>query len=155
MAATSSNSGTGALPWRELNHIALATRDLEATIRFYTDVLGMHADEIEPANPIHGRTCIIKLSPNATSHFHLHFFEQADAQPIQVHPEMSRRLMFPTVGVHHIAFGLPDAAAAARLQERLEARGIPTTPVMDQGDVYNLLFNDNNDLSLEANWPKE
>ena len=155
MAATSSNSGAGALPWRELNHIALATRDLEATFRFYTDVLGMYADDIEPASTIHGRTCIIKLSPNATSDFHLHCFEQADAQPTQVHPEMLQRLMFPTVGVHHIAFGLPDAAAAERLQERLQAWSIPTTPVMDQGYVYNLLFNDNNDLSLEANWPKQ
>jgi hypothetical protein len=58
-------------------------------------------------------------------------------------------------GVNSIILRLPDAAAAARLQERLQAWGIPTTPVMDQGDVYNLLFNDNNDLSLEANWPKE
>jgi catechol 2,3-dioxygenase-like lactoylglutathione lyase family enzyme len=153
MAATSSNIGTGALPWRELHHLALATRDLEATIRFYTDVLGMHAADIAPANPIHGRTCTIKPSPNATSE--LHFFEHADAQPIQLHPEMGQRLMFPTVGVHHIAFALPDAAAAARLQGRLEARSIPTTAVMDQGDVYNQLFHDNNDILLEANWAKE
>ena len=102
----------------------------------------------QPGYQNRSATCIIKLSQNAISDFHLHFFEQADAQPIEVHPEMSQRLMFPTVGVHQIAFALPDAAAAARLQERLEAWGIPTTPVMDQGDVYNLLFNDNNDLSL-------
>ena len=151
MAATSSNIGTDGLPWRELHHLALATRDLEATIRFYTDVLGMHAADIAPANSLHGRTCTIKPSPNATSE--LHFFEQADAQPIQLHPEMLQRLMFPTVGVHHIAFALPDAAAGLRLQERLQAAGIPTTPVMDQGDRYNLLFHDNNDLLLEANWP--
>jgi catechol 2,3-dioxygenase-like lactoylglutathione lyase family enzyme len=152
MAAISSNIGTGTLPWCEIDHLALVTRDLEATIRFYTDVLGMHAADIAPATPIHGRTCMIEPRPNATSD--LHFFEHADAQPIQLHPEMLQRLMFPTVGVHHIAFALPDAAAGLRLQERLQAAGIPTTPVMDQGDVYNLLFHDNNDLLLEANWPK-
>jgi len=70
MAATSSTIGTGALPWREIHHLALATRDLAATIRFYTDVLGMHAADIAPANPIHGRTCTIKPSPNATSELH-------------------------------------------------------------------------------------
>lgn len=153
MADTSSNIGTGALPWREIHHLALTTRDLEATIRFYTDVLGMHATDIAPANPIHGRTCTIKPSPTATSE--LHFFEQADAHPIQLHPEMLQRLIFPTVGAHHIAFALPDATAGSRLQERLQAAGISTTPVMDQGDVYNLLFQDNNDLLLEANWRKE
>jgi catechol 2,3-dioxygenase-like lactoylglutathione lyase family enzyme len=153
MSATAPNIGTAALPWRELHHLALATCDLEATIRFYSDVLGMHAADIRPANPIHGRTCTIKPSPNATSE--LHFFEQADAQPIQLHPEMLQRLMFPTSGLHHIAFALPDAAAGKRLQERLQVAGIPTTPVMDQGDVYNLLFHDNNDLLLEANWPKQ
>jgi catechol 2,3-dioxygenase-like lactoylglutathione lyase family enzyme len=153
MAATSSNTATGALPWRELDHLALATRDIEATIRFYTDILGMHAADIAPANPIHGRTCTIKPTPNAISE--LHFFEQADAQPLAPHPEMLQRLMFPTTGVHHIAFALPDAAAGVRLQERLQLAGIPTTPVMDQGDVYNLLFHDTNGLLLEANWPKE
>ena len=153
MAATSSNTATGALPWRELDHLALATRDIEATIRFYTDVLGMHAAAIAPANPIHGRTCTIKPCLNATSE--LHFFEQADAQPLAPHPEMLQRLMFPTSGVHHIAFALPDAAAGVRLQERLQLAGTPTTPVMDQGEVYNLLFHDTNGLLLEANWPKE
>src|SRR4051794_12749893 len=152
MAANSSNIGTGALPWREIDHLALVTRDLEATIRFYTDVLDMHAADIAPATPIHGRTCMIEPGPNTISD--LHFFEHADAQPIQHQPEMLQRLIFPTVGVHHIAFALPDAAAGLRLQERLQAAGIPTTPVMDQGDRYNLLFHDNNDLLLEVNWPK-
>jgi catechol 2,3-dioxygenase-like lactoylglutathione lyase family enzyme len=153
MAATASNVDTAALPWRELHHLALASRDLEATIRFYTDILGMHAADIAPANPIHGRTCTIKPSPNAASE--LHFFEQADAQPLAPHPDILQRLMFPTSGVHHIAFALPDAVAGERLQERLQAAGIPATPVMDQGDVYNLLFHENNGLLLEANWPKE
>jgi hypothetical protein len=64
-------------------------------------------------------------------------------------------MMSPTSGVHHIAFALPDAVAGERLQERLQLAGIPTTPVMDQGDVYNLLFHENNGLLLEANWPKQ
>jgi catechol 2,3-dioxygenase-like lactoylglutathione lyase family enzyme len=152
MSTASSTISTGTLPWYELHHLALATRDLEATIGFYTDVLGMHAADIAPATPIHGRTCMIKPHSNATSE--LHFFEQADSQPIQLHPDMLQRLIFPMVGVHHIAFSLPDAATGLRLQERLQAAGIPTTPVMDQGDVYNLLFHDTNDLLLEANWPK-
>lgn len=152
MATSSSDSGVGALSWREMHHLALTTRDLEATVRFYTDVLGMQAGEIAPANPIHGRTCTIKPSADAVSE--LHFFEQAEAQPLQVHPEMLQQLIFPIVGVHHIAFMLPDAAEGLKVQERLHALDIEMTPVMDQGDIYNFLFLDNNSLLLEVNWPK-
>jgi catechol 2,3-dioxygenase-like lactoylglutathione lyase family enzyme len=152
MSLTKSETTAGQLPWRDVVHLAFATRDLDATVRFYTEVLGMQSEEILPANPIHGRTCNIKAGANTT--IELHFFEQDDAQPIQPDPDMLRQLMFPRVGVHHIAFGLPDAAVAQQLQERLQRFGIFTTPVMDQGDTYNLLFHDNNELMLEANWPK-
>ena len=149
MTVTSNHSG-GELPWQEMHHLALATRDLEETVRFYTEVLGMQADEIQPPNPIHGRTCTIKPGPGAV--VELHFFEQIDAQPIPNHPERFKRLMFPHVGVHHIAFLLPDAEIGQQLYERLQTRGIVTTPMMDQGAVYNFLFQDNNGLVLEANW---
>jgi catechol 2,3-dioxygenase-like lactoylglutathione lyase family enzyme len=86
MAAIASNIGTSALPWHEIHHFALITRDLAATIRFYADVLGMHMADSAPATPIHGRTYMIEPRPNATSD--LHFFEHADAQPMQLHPEM-------------------------------------------------------------------
>jgi catechol 2,3-dioxygenase-like lactoylglutathione lyase family enzyme len=152
MTVTQADNSAEPLPWREVDHLAFATQDLDATVRFYTELLGMHAEAIQPPNPIHGRTCTIYPSVNAT--VGLHFFEQADAQVLQPHPEMLQRLMFPSVGVHHIALALSDAAAGQRLQERLQTKGIATTPIMDQGDVHNLLFLDNNGLLLEANWPK-
>lgn len=136
MATIGSNNGTGALPWCEIHYLALATRDLEATIRFYTDVLGLQAADILPATTLHSRHCAIKPDPSATSH--LHFFEDTAARPIALAPEMLQRLLFSMVGVHHIAFALSDAATASRLQERLQVAGIPTTPVMDQGVIYNL-----------------
>jgi hypothetical protein len=56
--------------------------------------------------------------------------------------------------LHHIAFGVPDEAAALTLRDSLHARNIATTDVMDQGDTYNFLFLDNNGILLEANWSK-
>lgn len=67
---------------------------------------------------------------------------------------MLKRLMFPNIGVHHIAFLLPDEETGRKLQERLQTLDIVSTPVMDQGDLYNFLFQDNNGLILEANWLK-
>jgi predicted lactoylglutathione lyase len=63
--------------------------------------------------------------------------------------------MFPYVGVHHLAFSLSNAETGEQLKAHLEALGMITTSVMDQGDVYNFLFQDNNGLVLEANWLKE
>lgn len=141
------------LSWQEIDHIALATRDLDETVKFYTEILGMQAEDIKPPSPIHGRTCIIKAGPEAK--VELHFFEQTDAQPLSSHPETLQRLIFPSVGVHHIAFLLPGAEAGQLLQERLQTRGIVMTPVMDQGASYNFLFQDNNGLVIEANWRKK
>ncbi len=152
MITTSPNKTGSELAWQEMHHLALATSDLEETVRFYTQVLGMQADAIQPPNPIHGRTCTIK--PGSEAKVELHFFEQADAQPLPSHPEILQRLMFPYVGVHHIAFSLPDAETGRQLQERLQAQDIVMTPVMDQGTLYNFLFQDNNRLVLEANWLK-
>jgi catechol 2,3-dioxygenase-like lactoylglutathione lyase family enzyme len=152
MTASLVNMTGSELAWQELDHIALATRDLDQTVQFYTEVLGMQAESIKPPNPIHGRTCLIKAGPIAK--VELHFFEQADAQPLSTHPEILQRLIFPSVGLHHIAFLLPDAETGQQLQERLQSRGIVMTPVMDQGGSYNFLFQDNNGLVIEANWRK-
>ena len=52
MTVTLSNNPESELPWQELHHIALATSDLEETVRFYTEVLGMQADNIQPTKSV-------------------------------------------------------------------------------------------------------
>lgn len=47
-------------PWRGFHHVALVTPDLDATIRFYGEILGMHVDEIAPASGPRGRHCFIR-----------------------------------------------------------------------------------------------
>jgi len=42
-------------PWRGFHHVALVARDLDATISFYRDVLGMEVVFIAPAGELHGR----------------------------------------------------------------------------------------------------
>lgn len=47
-------------PWRGFHHVALVTRDLDATMRFYDQVLGMEVGSIAPATELHGRHCAIR-----------------------------------------------------------------------------------------------
>ncbi|SRR6266498_3022431 len=143
---------TTAPPWRGFHHIAIVTPDLEATIRFYQDALGMQVGDIHPARGGNGRHCFIKPGMNET--WGLHVFEQADAH-IFPYPETLARFVFIPGALQHIAFALPDEAAALALRERLHRHNVHMTPIGDLGPIRNTLFLDNNGILLEAAWPKE
>src|SRR5262245_7900082 len=113
------------MTWQGIHHLAVATRDLEQTIRFYTEVLGMKSNDIYPANPFHGRHAFIKPGETAET-WGLHFFESAEAQ-IHMHPDALRRLTFIPGALQHIAFALPDESAGLQLRQRLESLEIEMT----------------------------
>jgi len=138
-------------PWRGFHHIALVTPDLDATIAFYTEVLGMEIAALFPASDRNGRHCFIK--PGATEAWGLHVFEQADAQ-IFAYPAGMQRFTFIPGALQHIAFALPDLAAGQALRERLATFGVATTEIGELGPIQNMLFRDNNGILLEATWSK-
>ena len=142
----------GATPpdWRGFHHVALATPDLDATLHFYGELLGMAVGPVldGPA----GRHCFV--TPGPTPAFGLHFFELRDAQVFAYPAEFPRFAVVPGA-LQHLAFALPDAAAGARLRSRLAAHAIPMTDVSHIGPISNTLFRDNNGLLLEATWPRE
>ncbi len=47
-------------PWQGFHHVALFTRDLDATIAFYQEVLGMEVLGVAPAGDLHGRHCALR-----------------------------------------------------------------------------------------------
>ena len=150
MTDHASPAAQGQPPWRGFHHLALVTPDLDATIRFYRDVLGLAVTFIAPATDLHGRHAGLTVDGDAGGF--LHFFEQPDAA---IHPyPLAAGLTFPRElgALHHVALALPDEAAGLALRERLQALQIPVTEVMDQGPVRNMLFPDNNGLLLEAAW---
>ena len=53
--ATQEESAQPAGMWRGINHVTLATPDLNATVEFYRDILGLRVLFEAPANPMHGR----------------------------------------------------------------------------------------------------
>lgn len=145
------NTANDLPPWQGLHHLALVTPDLDATIYFYHDVLGMQLTSRGEGNQIHGRTAAFLPGANLPD---IHFFELATAQIFTPSPN-SENIPWIPGALHHIAFGLPDEASALALRERLQVHGASIlTEIMDQGDTYNMIFADNNGMMLEANWPK-
>lgn len=134
------------LPWHGIHHIALLTADLDATIRFYRDVLGMHTSDIAPSQEGRGRHCLIFVKPNDDNVWGFHFFER----PIEK-TTLGASDTHPQSFVPHVALRLPDGTAAHDLRERLSNAHVPITDIPELGAF---VFFDNNHLCLEVNWPK-
>jgi catechol 2,3-dioxygenase-like lactoylglutathione lyase family enzyme len=142
-------------PWSGFHHIALVTRDLDATMRFYSDVLGMDIIFTAPAGELHGRHCAIRPG-GGPDHLGLHFFEYSQAPLFGPEDRSLVAAVFDpgATFLSHISLALPDEAAGLALRERLTRHTVVMSPIMDQGDLWNLAFFDNNGLVLEAAWPK-
>lgn len=146
---------TISLPWQGFDHIALATPDLEATLRFYCEILGMQASEIHQARGGKTRHCFIK--PGNTLAQGLHFWEVPDAQlpPPVASLEWHQPATVTAGMLLHIALALPDEAVAHTLRERLSQYHVQMGEINDLGSQRNMVFLDNNRMMLEAIWPKE
>jgi catechol 2,3-dioxygenase-like lactoylglutathione lyase family enzyme len=143
-------------PWRGFHHVALVTRDFDATMRVYAEGLGMELMVVAPAGALH--SCHCSLQPGSESdRLGLHFFEYPHAPHAYPHDQSLESTVFdpgPTF-LSHISFALSSEEAGVALRERLTSYSIPMTPMMDQGDLRIRGFLDNNGMALEAIWPKE
>lgn len=143
---------TTTINWNGIHHIALVTPDLDATIAFYGDILGMQIGKIFPATADRGRHCFIKPGDNDT--WGIHFFEYPDAEIFGAAVALQDRFAFLRGALQHIAFALPDESTGNALLERLEAHTIANTGINDLGSLRNIMFLDNNGVMLEAAWSK-
>jgi catechol 2,3-dioxygenase-like lactoylglutathione lyase family enzyme len=120
-------------------------------MRFYGETLGMTVSDVFEGHALRGRHVFVR--PGESTAWGLHFFDTPDAEvfPSPWPPDPNR---FIPGALQHIAFALPDETAGLALRARLEASGVPLTPVNTIGPLRNFLFNDNNGYLLEAAWPR-
>jgi catechol 2,3-dioxygenase-like lactoylglutathione lyase family enzyme len=131
--------------WSGINHLALITNDMDATVRFYHGVLG--ARLVATVGTPTFRHYFFEFGPQCT----VAFFEYADlaiepfAKPAGV-PD-PRATQFD-----HLALNLPDEDALHGLRQRLTDAGSEVTDIIDHGSVRSVYFTDPNGIALEAAW---
>ncbi|MCU1453040.1 MAG: hypothetical protein JWN46_1186 [Acidimicrobiales bacterium] len=129
--------------WRGINHLALITNDMDATVRFYHGVLG--AQLVATIGAPGFRHYFFEFGPEQT----VAFFEYSDlvvdtfAKPAGV-PD-PRAIQFD-----HLSFNLPDEHALNELRARLEANSCEVTEVVDHQIMRSIYFSDPSGIALEA-----
>ena len=131
--------------WRGINHLALITTDMDATVRFYHGVLG--ARLVATIGTPAFRHYFFEFGPEQT----VAFFEYqgAELQPF------SKPAGIPdprAVQFDHLSFNLPDEEALESLRRRLKEHDCEVTDVVDHGVMHSIYFTDPNGIALEASW---
>lgn len=131
--------------WRGVNHLALVTNDMDATVRFYHGVLG--ARLVATIGHPQFRHYFFEIGSKNT----VAFFEYTDspatpfAKPAGI-PD-ARASQFD-----HLSLDVEDEEALHALQRRLKAAHCEVTDVVDHGFIRSIYFTDPNGIALEASW---
>lgn len=149
MAATTVNQ-LGLAPTM-LNHAAYVTHDAQATVQFYTEVMGM-----ELASTIMGDR--IPSTGDAFPYFHL-FFRMGDGSTMAFFESPglppASKASHPAYDIfNHIAFQVDSVEEVKRWRAWLASKGIDVLgPVDHDGFVLSIYFRDNNGYRLELTTP--
>jgi catechol 2,3-dioxygenase-like lactoylglutathione lyase family enzyme len=135
--------------WSGINHLALITSDMDATVRFYHGVLG--ARLAATVGTPQFRHYFFEFGPHCT----VAFFEYADltierfSKPAGV-PD-PRATQFD-----HLALNLPDENALHGLRRRLAEAECEVTDIVEHNSVHSVYFTDPNGIALEAScWVRD
>jgi catechol 2,3-dioxygenase-like lactoylglutathione lyase family enzyme len=131
--------------WRGINHLALITNDMDATVRFYHGVLG--ARLVAHLGNASFRHYFFEFGPQQT----VAFFEYR-GYPVAAFTKPAGMPDPRAIQFDHLSFNVADEHALEELQSRLKAHGCEVTDVVDHGFVRSIYFNDPNGIALEASW---
>ena len=140
-----SSDPTQRLPWQGLNHLALITNDMDATVRFWHGVIGA---------PL--------VATIGTDTFRHYFFSFGEQSSVAFFEYTGRRvdMVAKPAGVFdaragqfdHLSMDLPDEDALLALRQRLLDAQCEVTDVVDHGLMHSIYFTDPNGIALEASY---
>jgi catechol 2,3-dioxygenase-like lactoylglutathione lyase family enzyme len=129
--------------WRGINHLALITDDMDATVRFYHGVLGARL-----------------VATIGTPDFRHYFFEIGEANTVAFFEYAGTPLATfakpagvpdpRAVQFDHVSFNVADEHALGLLRKRLDGFGCEVTTIVDHGFIHSIYFTDPNGIALEA-----
>lgn len=140
--------------WSGINHLAMVTPDMEATVRFYHDVLGMELVATlgngDPQEPYPYRHYFFRMGAGGTvAFFEWPGIDTGEKKPAGI-PEPGREF-------DHVSFNVDTVDDLLALRTRLVENGYDVTPVIDHTIVYSIYFDDPvNGAALEASvWVRD
>jgi catechol 2,3-dioxygenase-like lactoylglutathione lyase family enzyme len=127
--------------FKGINHLAMVTGEMDKTIRFWRDLLGMRlvAGLGEPGY----RHYFFEISPTDM----LAFFEWPDVDPVE-----EKDHGYPVKGpiaFDHVSFGVETLDDLFELQDQLTAAGFPVSGVIDHGFIRSIYTWDPNGIPVE------
>ena len=140
---TESQQPNEAPRWRGINHLALVTDDMDATVRFYHGVLGARL-VATIGNPAF-RHYFFEFGTENT----IAFFEYTGV-PLDTFAKPAGVPDPRAAQFDHVSFNLPDEEALLSLRDRLKSAGCEVTDVVDHDFIRSVYFTDPNGIALEA-----
>jgi catechol 2,3-dioxygenase-like lactoylglutathione lyase family enzyme len=134
-----------AVQWRGVNHLALVTTDMDATVRFWHGVLD--ARLVATIGTPAFRHYFFDIGPGNT----IAFFEYAH-QELDLYSKPAGVPYRAASQFDHLSLNLPDEDSLLRLHARLKSHGCEVTDVVDHGFIRSIYFSDPSGIALEASW---
>jgi catechol 2,3-dioxygenase-like lactoylglutathione lyase family enzyme len=124
-----------------INHLAMATSDMDETIRFWRDLLKMRL--VAGLGHPGYRHYFFEISKNDT----IAFFEWPDVRPVE-EKEHGRPVKGPYV-FDHVSIGVETGDDLWEVKERLDAADIWVSEVIDHGFIHSIYSFDPNGIPIE------
>jgi len=124
-----------------INHLAMATGDMDRTIRFWRDLLGMRL--VAGLGKPGYRHYFFQISEDDL----LAFFEWTGLEPVE-----EKEHGYPVKGpfvFDHIAFGVEGPDDLWQIKDRLEAAGFEVSGVINHGFIHSIYAFDPNGIPIE------
>ncbi|MBA3027247.1 MAG: VOC family protein [Desulfobacteraceae bacterium] len=128
-----------------INHIAMITLDMDMTIRFWRDLLGMRL--VAGLGTKEYRHYFFEISENDL----IAFFEWPG---VELAPEKDHGV--PVKGAHifdHISIGVTEFEHLIELKKKLTAAGFWVSEIMDHGFIISIYSFDPNHIPIEFSFP--
>ena len=124
-----------------VNHLAMATGDMDKTIRFWRDLLGMRL--VAGLGQSGYRHYFFQISDNDL----IAFFEWPGTEPVSK-KEHGRPVKGPFI-FDHVSFGVESEDDLWQLKDKLEAAGFRVSDTIDHGFIHSIYTHDPNGIPIE------